>query len=196
MGYLMRNLCVYCGSSAGNREEYTVAAKQLAATLLEHNIGLVYGGGNVGLMGVIADTMIEGGGHVTGVIPASLMEKEVGHNGLTELHVVADMHERKAMMASLSDGYVAMPGGWGTLEELFEMMTWLQLGFHTKPCAVYNVVGYFDSLLAFLANARDEGFVKPLHHDMLLASDDPQELIDLLSNFTPPATQKWIGWGE
>jgi len=192
----MKSLCVYCGSSGGNREEYTDAARNLANALLEQNLELVYGGGNVGLMGVVADTMIEGGGKVTGVIPSSLMEKEVGHTGLTELHVVADMHERKAMMATLSEGFVAMPGGWGTLEELFEMMTWLQLGFHVKPCAVYNASGYFDSLLAFLANARDEGFVKPLHHDMLLASADPAELIKQMAAFTPPETTKWIGWGE
>lgn len=192
----MKSICVFCGSSHGAEPAYTVAAEALAAAMVENNLELVYGGGNVGLMGVIADTVMQQGGKVTGVIPKALMEKEVGHEGLSNLHIVADMHERKALMASLSDGFIALPGGWGTLEELFEVMTWLQLGFHEKPCAVYNVNNYFDSLLAFLANATEQGFVKQLHHDMLIAGDEPAGLLQRMSGFTPPETKKWIGFGE
>ena len=192
----MKSLCVFCGSSHGAEPAYTKAAESLASAIVNSDMQLVYGGGNVGLMGVIADKVMQLGGQAIGVIPEALMEKEVGHEGLTDLHVVADMHERKAMMASLSEGFVALPGGWGTLEELFEVMTWLQLGFHTKPCAVFNVNGYFDHLLAFLANSSEQGFVKPLHHDMLIAGDEPAGLLQRMSDFTPPATKKWIGFGE
>ena len=192
----MKSLCVFCGSSHGSEPAYTKAAESLASAIVNRDMQLVYGGGNVGLMGVIADKVMQHGGQAIGVIPEALMEKEVGHTGLTDLHVVADMHERKAMMASLSEGFVALPGGWGTLEELFEVMTWLQLGFHTKPCAVFNVNGYFDHLLAFLANSSEQGFVKPLHHDMLIAGDEPDGLLQRMSDFTPPATKKWIGFGE
>ena len=192
----MKSICVFCGSSHGSEPAYTIAAQALAESIVKNDLELVYGGGNVGLMGVIADTVLQQGGRVTGVIPKALMEKEVGHEGLTNLHIVADMHERKAMMAELSEGFVALPGGWGTLEELFEVMTWLQLGFHTKPCAVLNVNGYFDALLAFLANASQQGFVKPLHHDMLIAGDEPDQLLQRMSGFKPPTTKKWIGFGE
>ncbi len=192
----MKSICVFCGSSHGSEPAYTIAAQALAESIVKNDLELVYGGGNVGLMGVIADTVLQQGGRVTGVIPKALMEKEVGHEGLTNLHIVADMHERKAMMAELSEGFVALPGGWGTLEELFEVMTWLQLGFHAKPCAVLNVNGYFDALLAFLANASQQGFVKPLHHDMLIAGDEPDQLLQRMSGFKPPTTKKWIGFGE
>ena len=186
----------FCGSSSGTSPEYTTAAVALSAQIVASDLELVYGGGNVGLMGAIADSVLAHGGKVTGVIPQALMDKEVGHTGITDLRVVADMHERKAMMAELSDGFIALPGGWGTLEELFEVMTWLQLGFHTKPCAVYNVENYYDNLLKFLQQATEAGFVKPLHTSMLIAVTSPAELIERMLAFTPPQTQKWIGWGE
>lgn len=192
----MKSVCVYCGSSPGTDPAYAAAATQLGKTIAGRGIELVYGGGNVGLMGTVADAAVGAGGKVTGVIPKALEEKEVGHDGLTKLHVVADMHERKAMMADLSEGFIAMPGGLGTLEELFEALTWLQLGFHEKPCGVLNISGYYQSLLAFLDNAVEGGFVKPLHREMLLESDESEKLLDALESFKPPKTSKWIGWGE
>lgn len=192
----MKSVCVYCGSSPGSDPAYAAAATQLGKTIAGRGIELVYGGGNVGLMGTVADAAVGAGGKVTGVIPKALEEKEVGHDGLTKLHVVADMHERKAMMADLSEGFIAMPGGLGTLEELFEALTWLQLGFHEKPCGVLNISGYYQSLLAFLDNAVEGGFVKPLHREMLLESDESEKLLDALESFKPPKTSKWIGWGE
>ncbi len=177
-------------------DDFSTSARQLAKALVASDLGLVYGGGNVGLMGIIADEVMALGGKVIGVIPQSLMEKEVGHEGLSELHVVGDMHERKAMMLSLGDGFIALPGGFGTMEELFEALTWLQLGFHTKPCGVLNTAGYYDALLAFLDNSRDQGFVKGLHRDMLLQSESADSLLDKMQQFTIPATSKWIGFGE
>jgi len=192
----LKRVCVFCGSSSGVRSGYARAATALAEQIVAHDLELVYGGGNVGLMGVVADSVLAHGGKVTGVIPQALMDKEVGHTGITDLRVVADMHERKALMAELSDGFIALPGGWGTLEELFEVMTWLQLGFHAKPCAVFNVESYYDNLLEFLSQATTEGFVKPLHTSMLIAVNAPDELIQRMLAFTPPKTQKWIGWGD
>lgn len=173
----LKTLCVYCGASNGLDAAYADAARALAAVLVEQNIALVYGGGKVGLMGVIADAVLRLGGEVTGVIPQALMAREVGHPGLTRLFVVKDMHERKAMMAQLSDGFIAMPGGMGTLEELFEMLTWAQLGIHAKPVGLLNVNGFYDGLLGFVAHQRDQGFVRPAHAALIHTEADPGALL-------------------
>lgn len=179
----MKSICVYCGSSVGLSPIYTQAAKELARALVNRNINLVYGGGNVGLMKVIADEVMSLGGHVTGVIPKALMHREVGHRNLQTLHIVEDMHERKAMMAKLSDGFIAMPGGIGTLEELFEMFTWLQLGFHKKPLALYNVEGFYDLLMDFLNHTVQQQFLKQTHLELLINQSDPTKLLNQLQNF-------------
>ena len=176
----MKTLAVYCGASNGAKPLYADAARMLARVLVEHNIALVYGGGNVGLMGVIADEVLRLGGEVTGVIPTALVEREVGHTGLTRQFIVKDMHERKAMMAQLSDGFIAMPGGMGTLEELFEMLTWSQLGIHTKPVGLLNVDGFYDSLIGFIDHARNEGFIKPQHAALVRVNADPVALVSNL----------------
>jgi uncharacterized protein (TIGR00730 family) len=173
----LKSLCVYCGASHGIKPVYAGAARSLAAELVHNNIALVYGGGNVGLMGVIADAVLELGGHVTGVIPQALVNREVAHAGLTTLHVVKDMHERKAMMAALSDGFIAMPGGLGTLEELFEMLTWSQLGIHAKPIGLLNVDGFYAGLIAFVAHQAAQGFVKPEQAALMLHEADAAGLI-------------------
>ena len=173
-----RNLCVFCGSSLGARPAYDQAARQLGRELVRRGIGLVYGGGNVGLMGVLADTVLEAGGQVVGVIPKALMAREVGHRGLPDLRVVKSMHERKALMAELADGFVAMPGGMGTLEEFFEVTTWAQLGFHSKPCALLNVNGYFDPLLRLLDHAVAEGFIRPKYRALVGVAPDVHTLLD------------------
>jgi uncharacterized protein (TIGR00730 family) len=179
----MKSICVYCGSSVGLSPIYTQAAKELARALVNRNINLVYGGGNVGLMKVIADEVMSLGGHVTGVIPKALMHREVGHRNLQTLHIVEDMHERKAMMAKLSDAFIAMPGGIGTLEELFEMFTWLQLGFHKKPLALYNVEGFYDLLMDFLNHTVQQQFLKQTHLELLINQSDPTKLLNQLQNF-------------
>lgn len=179
----MKSLCVYCGSSIGDLPTYTIGAKKLAKELVDRKINLVYGGGNVGLMKIIADEVIALGGHVTGVIPKALLEREVGHHSLHTLHVVEDMHERKAMMAQLSDGFIAMPGGIGTLEELFEMLTWLQLGFHQKPIALFNIDGFYDLLVDFLQHTVQKQFLKPEHLGLLINANDPSNLLNQLQNF-------------
>ena len=176
----MRAIAVYCGASHGVSPRYAQAARELAAQLVDHHIPLVYGGGNVGLMGVIADEVLRLGGDVTGVIPRALVEREVGHAGLTRLFVVKDMHERKAMMADLSDGFIAMPGGMGTLEELFEMLTWSQLGIHSKPVGLLNVDGFYDRLIDFVAHQRDEGFVRQQHAALMMSESDPAALVGRL----------------
>ncbi len=176
----MKSLCVYCGAAAGFDPVYAEAARGMAREMVSHGIALVYGGGKVGLMGVIADEVMRLGGSVTGIIPQALMELEVGHHGLTQLHVVKDMHERKAMMAQLSDGFVAMPGGIGTMEELFEALTWAQLGLHDKPVGLLNVAGYYDGLLAFLQHMTGQGFLKDRHAGLLLHADRPQALLERL----------------
>lgn len=173
----LQTVAVYCGASMGADPVYADAARALAAVLVEHNIALVYGGGNVGLMGVIADEVLRLGGEVTGVIPQALLAREVGHTGLTRQFVVKDMHERKAMMAQLSDGFIAMPGGMGTLEELFEMLTWAQLGIHAKPIGLLNVNGFYDGLIAFVGHQRDSGFVRPAHAALMMADDDAGALL-------------------
>jgi uncharacterized protein (TIGR00730 family) len=180
----MKSIAVYCGANMGAAPVYAEAARALARSLVERGIGLVYGGGNIGLMGVIADEVMLLGGEATGVIPKALMDKEVGHMGLTRNFVVNDMHERKAMMAALSDGFIAMPGGMGTLEELFEMLTWSQLGFHNKPVGVLNVAGFYDGLVGFLAHQQQEGFVKPQHAALMMVEADPDALVARLLNGT------------
>jgi uncharacterized protein (TIGR00730 family) len=173
----IKTLAVYCGASSGVSPVYAEAACDLGRALVSHNIGLVYGGGNVGLMGVIADEVLARGGEVTGVIPTALLEREVGHAGLTRMFVVKNMHERKAMMAELSDGFIAMPGGLGTLEELFEMLTWSQLGIHAKPVGVLNVNGFYDGLVRFMAHLQGEGFVRAQHASMMMVEAGPDALI-------------------
>jgi uncharacterized protein (TIGR00730 family) len=187
----MNRLCVYCGSSPGTGDAYVSAAKVFGSLLVQQEIGLVYGGAKMGIMGVLADTVLEGGGNVTGVIPHALHGKEVAHTGLTELHVVDSMHERKSLMAILSDGFVAMPGGYGTLEEIIEVITWGQLGFHDKPCGMLNINGFFDHLLAFLDHSEAEGFLRAQHRSMLLVANTPLELLEQFSSYAPPSVEKW-----
>jgi uncharacterized protein (TIGR00730 family) len=188
----LRRVCVFCGSNPGARPAYADAAEALAGTLADRDIGLVYGGGAVGLMGRVADAMLERGGEVVGVIPQSLVDREIGHRGITELRVVATMHERKALMAELSDGFVALPGGIGTLEELFEVWTWGQLGLHAKPCGVLDVDGFYAGLTGFLDHATAEGFIRAPHRAALLSDTDPAALLDALEAWTPPVgVGKW-----
>lgn len=188
----MRRLCVFAGSSAGEQPEYRSTAEDLGRALAERQIGLVYGGARVGLMGVVADAMLASGGQVVGVIPEALVAKEVAHQGLSELRVVGSMHERKAVMAELSDGFIALPGGWGTLEEFFEVLTWGQLGLHRKPCGLLNSRGYFDGLLSFVEHSIQEGFVRREYRTMISVATSAGELIDLLAAYEPTAVEKWI----
>lgn len=185
-------IAIYCGANGGNDPLYRQAAARVAAFLAGQGIGLVYGGGNVGLMGCIADAALKAGGQVIGVIPQSLMEKELGHGGVTELHVVRSMHERKQMMVDLSDGFIALPGGFGTLDELFETLTWLQLSFHAKPVGLLNVNGFFDGLLLFLDHMASQGFLKQEHRECLLVAEDPAELLAKMRSFRAPELGKWI----
>ncbi|MCS6764391.1 MAG: TIGR00730 family Rossman fold protein [Candidatus Protistobacter heckmanni] len=186
----MRAVCVYCGSREGKRKEYTEAALALAAELVKCKMSLVYGGGRVGLMGIIADEVMRLGGEVVGIIPEALMRKEVGHSGLTELHVVPNMHERKKMMADRSDGFISMPGGIGTYEELFETFTWLQLGYHSKPVGLLNVQNFYDPLLHFLRHAIDEGFLQASQAASLSVADAPADLLDIME-YTPHKPDLW-----
>jgi hypothetical protein len=188
----MRRICVYCGSNTGTRPDYAEAAKSLAEVLVRRDLELVYGGAAKGIMGVIADTVLEHGGTAHGVIPKSLDEKEIAHGGLTQLHVVASMHERKSMMAELSDGFIALPGGFGTLEEIIEILTWGQLQFHDKPCGVLNVSGYFDHLMAYLDHAEREGFLRAENRQMLLQDTDPAGLIRQFERYKAPHVDKWM----
>ncbi len=188
----MRRICVYCGSNTGTRPDYAEAAKNLAEVLVRRDLELVYGGAAKGIMGVIADTVLEHGGTAHGVIPKSLDEKEIAHGGLTQLHVVASMHERKSMMAELSDGFIALPGGFGTLEEIIEILTWGQLQFHDKPCGVLNVSGYFDHLMAYLDHAEREGFLRAENRQMLLQDTDPAGLIRQFERYKAPHVDKWM----
>jgi uncharacterized protein (TIGR00730 family) len=182
MQNLKGKICVFTGSRHGARTEYPEAAKLLGRELVARGYGLVYGGGNVGLMTVIADTVLDLNGHVTGVIPDSLVSKEVAHRGLTDLRVVSSMHERKALMAELADGFIAMPGGIGTMEEFFEVLSWAQLGLHDKPCALLNVRGYYDPLIQFLNQAVANDFIKPKHRALLIVESEPAKLLDRFSS--------------
>ena len=188
----MENICVFCGSSTGSRKEYTSAAQELGRALAERDLGLVYGGGHVGLMGQLADAVLEAGGRVTGVITEALLAKEVGHKGLTELRVVKTMHERKSAMADVASGFIAMPGGFGTLDEFFEAITWAQLGIHRKPCGLLNVARYFDGLLSFVDHAVEEQFVRREYRDMLCVAQAGGPLLDLMARQRPPVVEKWI----
>lgn len=188
----MKNVCVFAGSSSGARAEYIAGARDLGRALLERKLGLVYGGARVGLMGALADEVLAGGGEVVGVMPEALVAKEVAHKGLTKLHVVKSMHERKAMMSDLSDGFLALPGGMGTWEEFFEILTWAQLGFHRKPSGLFNIHGYYDALLAFMDHSVTERFVRAEHRGMICVSDDPGALLDKLAAYKAPVVEKWI----
>ena len=192
----MRRLCVFCGSSTGNQRAYSDAAEALGALLAERGIGLVYGGGNVGLMGVIADAVMAKGGQVIGVIPQSLADREIANTGITELRIVDSMHTRKAMMADLSDAFIAMPGGVGTFEEFFEVVTWTQLGLHRKPCGLLNVNGFYAPLAAFIDQATNEGFIRPEHRAAIVLDSDPVRLLDTLATIELPKVPKWIDRSE
>lgn len=188
----MKRLAVYCGSSPGGDPAYADAARALGVHMAGRGIGLVFGGGHVGLMGTIADTVLAAGGEVIGVIPTALRDKELAHKGCTELHIVETMHERKAIMADLAEGFIAMPGGYGTFDEMFEMLTWGQLGYHAKPCGFLNVAGYYDALFTFLDTCVTARFVTQTHRDMIIASDDPAALLDGIAAFEPPDQAKWL----
>ena len=190
-----RRLAVFCGSNPGARPEYVEAARSLGKLLCERGIGVVYGGSSVGLMAALADTMVDERGDVIGVIPRMLVEREVANRALTDLRVVESMHERKALMAELADGFVALPGGIGTLEEFFEIWTWAQLGMHDKPCALLNVAGYFDPLLEFLDRAVEEKFVREVHRKMVIVESDPVALLSRFEAYEPPRVVKWINAG-
>ena len=188
----MNRLCVFCGSRNGANGAFASAARDLGTELATRGIGLVYGGGNVGLMGVIADAMLEAGGHVTGVIPEALAAKELAHGEIQDLRVVSSMHQRKALMAELSDGFIAMPGGLGTLEEFFEVLTWGQLGFHAKPVALFNVEGYFDGLLSFIDHAVDHRFIRAEHGRMVIAESSIDTLLRRMMDYSSPPMSKWL----
>ncbi|HEY7241707.1 MAG TPA: TIGR00730 family Rossman fold protein [Burkholderiales bacterium] len=186
----MERLCVFCGSNAGHNPAYAACATQLGRVLAQRGIGLVYGGGRVGLMGVVADAALAAGGEVIGVIPQALLERELGHRGLTELRVVDSMHSRKALMGELSAGFIALPGGVGTLEELFEVWSWATLGLHRKPCGLLDVDGFFAPLVDFLDRQVEEGFIQPTYRAMLAVASTPEELLDAFAAYEPPA-EKW-----
>lgn len=193
----MNSVCVFAGSSIGRSEDYAGTARELARELVARDYTLVYGGGNVGLMGVLAHSVMERGGRVIGVIPEALMLREVADDSnITELKVVGSMHERKALMSELSDGVIALPGGLGTLEELFEMLTWAQLGFHSRPVALLNAVGYYNILLGFLDRVVDEGFMQVEHRQLLLTDTEPGPLLDAMNNWQSPVSERWLERGE
>ncbi len=185
-------ICVFCASTPGSRPGYAAAARALARLLAERGDTLVYGGGNVGLMGVVADAMLEAGGEVVGVIPHALMAREIGHTGLTRLHVVDSMHERKARMADESDAFIALPGGVGTFEEWFEAVTWTQLGLHRKPCGLLNVEGFYDDLIRFMEHAWTEGFIKPETRAIVRYASEASALLDALATVQLPVVPTWI----
>ncbi len=188
-----RRLCVFCGTNAGARPEYNTAARQLGELLASENIELVYGGASVGIMGELADAVHEHGGHVTGIIPQQLIQKEEAHRGIPDLIVVGSMHQRKSQMADLSDGFMALPGGIGTLEGFFELLTWGQLGIHSKPSGILNVAGYFDSLIGFLDHAVEEDFLLPRHRDSIMVESDPLKLLDRMRAFAPADGERLMG---
>ena len=188
----MKRICVFAGSNLGSHTDYLAAARELGQALVRREAGLVYGGARVGLMGALADAVLDARGHVTGVIPDALVAKELAHEGLSDLRVVASMHARKAMMADLADGFIALPGGWGTLEEFFEVLTWAQLGLHRKPCGVLNVRGFFDGLLSFIDHSVDERFVRRENRSMLIVSSSSGALLELFDRYVPATVEKWI----
>jgi len=188
----MQRLCVFCGSSSGHDPAYASAAAQLGRVLAGRGIGLVYGGGRVGLMGIVADAALAAGGEVIGVIPQALLERELGHRGLTELRVVDSMHARKALMGELAGGFIALPGGYGTLEEFCEIVTWAQLQLHHKPCGLLNVEGFYDKLLEFLGRAVAEQFLKASNSKLIRCSADPEELLDMILAAPVAGEEKWV----
>lgn len=188
----MKRIAVYCGSNKGARPEYAAAAEQLGALLAREKIELVYGGGMVGLMGIVADSVLAHGGHVIGVIPEKLVIKEVVHEKLPDLRVVKTMHERKALMAELSDGFIALPGGYGTYEEFFEILAWSQLGWHQKPFGLLDIAGFYRQLQGFLDHSQNEGFIRPQHRALVLVEDDPEKMLARMKNFRAPQASKWV----
>ena len=192
----MRRVCVFCGSRTGTEPAYDEAARALGRAVAAENVTLVYGGGRVGLMGVVADAALGAGGEVVGVIPRALLEREIAHTGLTDLRVVGSMHERKALMSELSEGFIALPGGTGTLEEFFEVLTWAQLGEHRKPCALLNPGGYYDPLLAVFDHMVAKGFLSEEHRAMVLVETGPEALLEALAGYRPPRVLKWIDRAE
>jgi uncharacterized protein (TIGR00730 family) len=192
----VERVCVYAGSNAGARPEYSDAAAALARALVARGIDIVYGGADVGLMKIVADTAMDAGGAVTGVMPEALVAREIGHRSVTELRIVSSMHERKALMAELSDGFVALPGGFGTIEEIVEIATWAQLGLHTKPLGLLDVAGYYELLVGFFDRAVDEGFVRGRHREMLVVAEDPDALLDAFEQWEPPRVHKWMDLDE
>jgi uncharacterized protein (TIGR00730 family) len=193
----LKRICVFCGSSVGARPAYREAAQRLGELLADRGIGVVFGGGGIGLMGVVADAALSKGGEVIGVIPESLVRREIGHRGVTKLYVVETMHQRKALMADLSDAFIALPGGYGTLEEFCEAVTWSQLGIQRKPCGLLNIEGYWDGLLALLDHAVDEQFVRPENSELVLVARRPELMLERLGAWTPPAhIEKWLGKEE
>jgi len=187
---MLKRVCVYCGSGVGGHDEYADAARALGRALVERGVGLVFGGGRIGMMGVLAETVLQGGGEAIGVIPKDLMDKGLGLTTVTSLRVVETMHARKAMMADLADAFIAMPGGFGTAEEFFEALTWAQLGLHTKPCGLLNVKGYFDHLIRFIDHAVEQQFIDAAHRALLLVDDSPEALLDKLASWKPPPVDK------
>jgi uncharacterized protein (TIGR00730 family) len=192
----LHSVCVFCGSSRGIDRAYTEAARSLGRTLAEANVRLIFGGGHVGLMGVLSNAALEAGGEVIGVIPGFLVERELAHSGLNDLRIVGSMHERKALMSELSDGFITLPGGTGTLEEFFEILTWAQLGEHEKPCGLLNVAGYYDPLLAVFDHMLDKGFLSQSNRALLLVESEPAKLLQRLDHYRPPETVKWINRSE
>ena len=192
----MKRICVFCGANSGKKPEYKSAAIHLADELVSRNIEIVYGGGSIGLMGVLAERAMELGGKVTGVIPEALALKEVAHDTISELIVVGSMHERKAKMAELSDGFISLPGGIGTIEETFEMLTWSQLGFHNKPCGIINVLGFYNKLIEFLNHTSEEKFFMDIYRRMLIVETDPSALLERFAQYKSPQVKHWIAEDE
>lgn len=189
----MKRICVYCGSNPGLLPDYCAAARSLGHELVHRGLGLVYGGASIGLMGAVADAVLEGGGQAIGVIPHSLATREVSHDGLDDLIIVSSMHQRKAKMAEISDGFIALPGGWGTFEEILEILTWAQLGMHEKPCGLLNAASYYDHLFAFLDHAVEQQFVKKEFQPMIMMENEPGKLLDRFDEYRAPQVKKWIG---
>jgi uncharacterized protein (TIGR00730 family) len=192
----MKRICVFLGSDMGVRTDYLLSTKQLASEIVKRDLELVYGAAKVGLMGVLADAVLELGGHVIGVVPKGLTQKEIVHDGLTELRVVSSMHERKAQMAELASGFITLPGGIGTLEETCEILTWAQVGIHKKPCGLLNICGYYDHLIAHLDNMVEQGFFGAIHRSLLIVKDNPKQLLDSLESYQPPDFKRWMTENE